>query len=137
MKVFLDTNIILDYVLVREPNIKVVDKIIDLIFNSTIQGYTSTNCLTDIFYISSKDLGKEAAKEIIFKIIGLLYVISVDLDDCVNALNLPIPDFEDALIVSCADKANVDNIITYDNDFCKFSTKSCKIVKPEEFLKII
>ena len=136
MRVFLDTNIILDYILEREPSIKITDEIINLILSGLVQGYTSTNCLTDIFYISSKKMGKKAAKDTLFKIIDMLIVISVDCDDCAKALELPITDFEDAIAIVCANKADVEYIITNDNDFPYGKFGQCKIISPEEFLKV-
>ena len=136
MRVFLDTNIILDYILEREPSIKITDEIINLILSGLVQGYTSTNCLTDIFYISSKTMGKKVAKDTLLKIIDMLIVISVDCDDCMIALNLPITDFEDAIAIVCASKADVEYIITNDNGFPKGQFGQCKVIKPEEFLRI-
>ena len=136
MKVFLDTNILLDRMLRRELNIDIVDELFSLICNERIIGFTTTNALTDIFYIASKFLGKDATKYELLDIIDIVSIISVDCDDCMIALNLPITDFEDAIAVVCASKADVEYIITNDNDFPKGKFGQCKVVKPEEFLKV-
>ena len=48
MKVLLDTNVILDTFLVREPYDKHSDVIFDLIGGDKITGYINTSSITDI-----------------------------------------------------------------------------------------
>jgi len=136
MKVFLDTNIILDRLLRRGLSIDIVDEIFNMIYSEMITGFTTANALTDIFYIASKIFGKDATKYELLDIINILSIISVDHNDCLTTLNLPITDFEDAIAVVCATKADVEYIITNDIDFPKDKFGKCKVVKPEEFIKL-
>ncbi|MEQ9355412.1 MAG: PIN domain-containing protein [Coleofasciculus chthonoplastes F3-SA18-01] len=52
MKVILDTNLILDYALKREPFSKLADQIFILIEQKRLEGYVSASTFTDLFYIS-------------------------------------------------------------------------------------
>ena len=107
MRILLDTNIILDFFLSREPNYKASEKIFELICKEKIQAFTTANSITDIYYISVKKLGEVTTKDAIRNLFNLVSIIDVDGYDCINALDLPFSDFEDALIVVCANKRNI------------------------------
>ena len=64
-----------------------------------------------------KRLGNSATREALRNLFDLLGVITVDGADCIHALDIPITDYEDALVMVCADKAGIDYIITNDTDF--------------------
>ena len=63
MKILLDTNVILDHILSREPNAKNVEKIFDMICKDEIEAAFTANSVTDIYYIVSKRLGNATARE--------------------------------------------------------------------------
>jgi len=51
IKALLDTNVILDTFVTREPHNKYSDMIFDLIGDNVIAGYVNTSSVTDIYYI--------------------------------------------------------------------------------------
>jgi predicted nucleic acid-binding protein len=51
MKVLIDTNIVLDILLAREPFLESAMKIIQMVDNGKIQVYVTANSITDIIYI--------------------------------------------------------------------------------------
>ena len=68
------------------------------------------------------------------KLINLLEIIDVDGDDCNNALGLPITDYEDALIVTCAGKESIDWVISNDQDFLKVESDLTQVISAADFL---
>ena len=96
MKILLDTNVVLDYILSREPHVESVGTIFDLICRDEIEAAFTANSVTDIYYIISKRLGDAVAREALRNLFNILVIISVDGSDCISALNLPMPDFEDS-----------------------------------------
>ena len=62
MKVLIDTNIALD-ILLNRPDYSDAALIFSFARQSIIECYISASAITDIFYISRKDLGKKPAKE--------------------------------------------------------------------------
>jgi predicted nucleic acid-binding protein len=48
VKILLDTNVILDYILSREPDAKSVGKIFDMICKDEIEAAFTANSVTDI-----------------------------------------------------------------------------------------
>jgi len=129
----LDNNILIDALEIREPFAEAAQQIL----RESAQGkyiccFTS-NSATDIYYVLNKRKGKEYAKAAITKLLNLLPVVSVTGQDCQQALDLPIDDFEDALLVVCAAKAQADCIITGDKDFLKAGSP-VKVILPVDFL---
>jgi len=133
MNVLIDTNVILDDILDRAPLAEAARKISQLATVDMIQGYITANSLTDIFYIVSKNRNEATARKIIRNLLLVFSVVSVDGDDCQDAIDLPMSDFEDALVVVCAEKANLDYIITNDRDFLSNVGYNGRPVKTKHF----
>ena len=133
MKILVDTNVILDFFLSREPYDKSAKEIFKLNYEEEIEVFTTASSITDIFFISEKKIGNEKARQAIHDLLAMLEIIEVDGIDCRNALKLAIPDFEDALVIVCADKVNIDFIVTRDEEFLKVQNA----IAPDEFLKKI
>ena len=135
MKIAIDNNLVLDALLARQPFNEVAEQILTACVD-THKGCLSTNNLTDIFYVLRKSIGASMAKAAVEKLMGLLEIISVNDEDCLNALSLPINDFEDALVVICAKKALADYIVTRDEKFLQLET-SVSLILPSNLLKIL
>ena len=60
-------------------------------------------------------------------------IVSISQDECKAALALPIDDFEDALVVISAQRANADYIITRDDKLLS-EASPVKIISPKGFL---
>ncbi|MCL1884336.1 MAG: PIN domain-containing protein [Defluviitaleaceae bacterium] len=131
MKILMDTNVVLDSLASREPYDKNADDIFDLIAKNHVEGYLNTSSVTDIYYILRKTLGDVTSRNGIKKILYLLQTIEISKSDCLAALESPMADFEDALVVVCANKLNLDYIITRDEELLKHSNA----ISPIEFLR--
>ncbi|MCL1878910.1 MAG: PIN domain-containing protein [Defluviitaleaceae bacterium] len=136
MKVLVDTNVILDFLLSREPNATDAEKIFAMISKEEISAFTTASSITDIYYVTAKRLGDNAARQAIRQLLKMFGVIAVDGNDCANALNLPMVDFEDALVVTCAEKEDVEYIVTNDKEFSQVDLKFAKIISAQNFITI-
>ena len=134
MKVMLDTNIILDVLLDREPFAEISDKLLRLCEKGTIEGYTTASCITDVFYFVRKHLhDTELSYDAMEKLIGILRICEVADRHIREALRLRRPDFEDALVAACAKSVSCDYIVTRDTKgFTDFEIPS---LTPEELLQ--
>jgi predicted nucleic acid-binding protein len=131
MKILLDTNIIIDNFAVREPHNKNANKIFTLIVEERITGYINTSSVTDVYYILRKTFTDQESRAMITTLLNLLQAIEVTKNDCFTALISPMSDFEDALVTVCADKVDIDFIVTRDDEFLKIP----KAVSPSDFLE--
>ena len=93
----------------------------------------TANAAADIFYLYSKVRNMQAATAALSFLFKIHEVVSVTHEDCVAALQLPVVDFEDALDAVCGQKANVDYIITRDEQFLA-NTLPIKKILPSNFV---
>ncbi len=131
MKIAFDNNVIIDALEPRPPFDIRAKELLRRAAVGEIEGWIVASSLTDIFYIMSRKVGANGAKEAIKNLTKLLTVVSVTDDDCQNALALPMPDFEDALIAVCAKKVGADCIVSRDEKFIK-AASGMKVVQPDK-----
>ena len=108
MKVFIDTNLVLDVLAERKPFYDTSRRIWGLIEKGELTGYLSASLITDIFYILKKYVGLNRAYETVNKLIMVFDVASVSETDIRKALSLALEDFEDALQLVCAKRIKAD-----------------------------
>ena len=137
MKILLDTNVILDHILSREPYSKNIGKIFDMICKDEIEAAFTVNSVTDIYYIVSKRLGDTTAREALRNLFNVLFIVSIDGNDCVSALDLPMTDFEDAVVAVCASKDSIDYIVSNDKEFLQADSNIARVVPSDDLLKLI
>ncbi len=134
MKVVVDNNVIISAL---KPDLQFEiesQRILQLASEKKIDGYVSANSLTDIFYVLRKVHGGEKAKVMLQKLTLILDIIGIEATDCIDALNLPMKDFEDAVVAVCAKKIKADFIVTRDENFIR-SSEIVKAVTPEQLLE--
>lgn len=134
MNVMIDTNVVLDDILDRFPYAESARKINHLITDECVNGYLTANCITDIFYIVSKNRDEAIARKTIKNLLLSFAVVGVDGQDCLRAINTPMRDFEDTLAVVCAEKEGIDYIITNDKSFLSQTELGVSTISPIEFL---
>lgn len=133
MRVLVDTNIILDDLLEREPFVRDAKALLQAIEDKQIQGYITATTLTDIFYIARKNKGIERARQDIFDLLALMQICTVDRSILETAILSNLPDFEDAVQIACALNENLDAIIT--RDIQGFAGASLQILSAGELLE--
>ncbi len=112
MRVLLDKNIILDFLLEREPFFSDADTVLQTIRTGQVEGFITATTLTNIFYIARKIKGTVIAKQYVSIILATLEVIPVDRPILEAALASNLSDFEDAVQEACAMRENLDAIVT-------------------------
>ena len=135
MKVLIDTNVVLDILLHREPWYFNAAFIFGFTKKNIIQSFVSATTITDIFYLSKKDLGKKDAKESIKKLFQIFYPAAVTDMNIYKALDLDWDDFEDSVQYAVGESFSVDYIITRNTK--DFSNSGIPAVTPEQFINII
>jgi predicted nucleic acid-binding protein len=135
-KVLLDTNIVLDFALKREPFYEDAQAIFNEITKGNTDGYITASMATDIFYLLQKTNGKKFAKDIFANLLLILDVLTVYREDVYIAQHLEWDDFEDALQAQVALHSDMDAIVTRDiKDYKK--VQYLDIVQPANFIQCI
>ena len=134
MKVFIDTNIILDAVLSRKPFSDAAEQIFLLTAKEQIDANITANSITDIYYFVFKSIGNsDKAKEILRVLFSTFNISAIGIDDLNQALELQMKDFEDALISSCAKRSKANYIITRNTK--DFVNSPITAIMPDDFIK--
>ena len=130
-KVFLDTNILIDFVDNRE-NREYAETIIELGHRGYIELFASYLSFANMGYILRKreQTDRYRMMRLARKVVEVLPCDSSQLD---NALSQPVKDFEDMLQYQCALAVGCDVIVTNNKrDFSEFS--QLPFLTAEEFL---
>ncbi|MBI9060716.1 MAG: PIN domain-containing protein [Marinilabiliaceae bacterium] len=132
MKLFLDTNVVLDLLGEREPFYNSAAKIATLADKGEIQLIVSALTYSTVFYILSRFENNETVKEKIRKF--RVIVETSDLTDKIidKGLVSKFTDFEDALQYYCAVKMECDIIITRNGK--DFKESDIPVLTPDEYL---
>jgi predicted nucleic acid-binding protein len=132
MKALLDTNVILDIIFRRLPWKEKAVKIWQAHEKGLIQAHMSASAMTDVFYVTRREAGLEAAQRAVGKLLSSLTIITVDRAILAYANQLPGKDFEDNVQIACAIKAEVGAIITRDK--ADFRLAAVPVFTPAEFV---
>ncbi len=112
VKVLLDTNIIVDYALARQPYFGNSEAVILLAEQRQIEGYISASTFSDLYYIIRKDKGHSLTLEFLREIVTFCQIATVDQPAITMALATNFRDFEDAIQYSTAVLNHLDAIVT-------------------------
>jgi predicted nucleic acid-binding protein len=132
MKILLDTNIVLDLLVQREPFCNDAKTIFELIESNEVNGYLCATSITTIYYLISKSVDKLQANEIIENLLQLFNVADVNKNILLKSLQNNGKDFEDSVIYTSAEYFNIDVIITRDKK--GFKQSNIKVMQPKKFL---
>jgi predicted nucleic acid-binding protein len=136
MKLLIDTNVVLDILLRREPHYENAAKIAVLSENNHIECYISASAATDIYYISNKELrNKDTAIALLENLLKTFRIATVSESCILEALNLKWNDFEDCVQYTAGKNINVDYIITRNTS--DFSKSQIKAISSDDFMQII
>ena len=144
-KVFLDTNVLLDFLLKRKTgqsdSYEKALAVINFCILTNIPIYFSILSIKDIFYILTRLMKSRQAKEkqlaIKQKVNGLLQlgeILVTSENAFLNAMGSSFADFEDALQNYTATEANVNIIVTRNKK--DFINSEIRVYTPGEFLNL-
>ena len=135
MRVLVDTNVLLDAFMKREPFFEDSDRVVKLCSNKKFYGFLAAHTITNLFYILRKKNSNEKCREIIMDLLTVFKVDSINIEKISKALlDEDFKDFEDCLQVECAKAVDADYIITRDTKDFEKSTVPC--VTPAEFCNL-
>jgi predicted nucleic acid-binding protein len=134
MRVLIDTNIVLDFLLQREPFSQDAELLFQAISAGQIIGYVTATTLTDIFYISRKRTRSvEQARQAVSEILTAMVICPINRAVLESAFNSGLVDFEDAVQIFGAVAQGLDAILTRDSK--GFLSSPIPILSIQEMLK--
>ncbi len=134
-KLFLDTDVVIDYFTDREPFVNPATELFDLNEKGEVQLYLSTISINNIYYIVRKYLGHKKSIEVIDSLMEMTEIVATTKKEIVQAMNNDFSDFEDSIQYSCALTINdLDGIIT--RNVKDFRNAKIAVLTPLNFLKL-
>lgn len=134
--ILIDTDVILDFFLDREPFSENAAKILSLCEKKKITGFVTPVIVSNVYYLLSQKGKQEKVIEKLKILFSLLEILIIDKNSIMVALNSDFKDFEDALQNYAAVlNGEIDIIVTRNTKDYKKSELG--IMNPEDFLKSI
>ena len=134
MRILLDTNVIMDYIVKRSPFSDNAEKVIELCMESNVQACIAAHTITNLFYILRKHLSVEKRRSILLMLCKMFTITGIDADKLKSALlDTEFNDFEDCLQVESAKYFEADFIIT--RNLKDFTGSAVPALEPLELIK--
>lgn len=133
-RVLLDSDVILDFVLARKPFDAEAKEIFELLARQKFVGFMTSITPINVFYIGRKIKGASDTLKAIKRLL-LLEVCAADKNLLQNALASSITDYEDAVQHVCAERENLDLIVT--RNLSDYQNATLPIYSPADFLNLL
>lgn len=112
-KILIDTNVLLDYLLEREPFFEDVKKVILSCTEGNAKGCIAAHSISNMFFILRKDYTAKERREILSNLCTIFDVEGIDKAKLLSGLaNEEFSDFEDCLQMECAKSYGAKYIVT-------------------------
>lgn len=132
MKIFLDTNVILDYLCKREPFCMETDILFEMFEQKIHKGMASSLSIVNCAYILRKHFPKHQIKKTIDWLCHDFEITIVEKSTVTQANNSNSKDFEDAVQYFSALPSHPDVILTRDK--LGFDGLGIPVMTPAEFV---
>ena len=133
MKVLIDTNIIVDVALDRDPFFTASEQVLGFVEQHEIEGYISASTFSDLYYIIRKAKGHPWTLQFLQRIATFCQVATVNQAIISMALATNFKDFEDAIVYGAAVLNHLDAIITRNPK--DFPVTIPQILTPEQLIQ--
>lgn len=134
MTVLVDTNVIIDFLVTREPYYEASSQIIAKCASGELKGYIAFHSVPNLWYILRK-IPESKRRTWILDICSFMQVTSVPHKEVLKAVQMEnFKDLEDCLQDRCAINVNAQYIIT--RNMLDFTNSEVPAILPENFLKI-
>ncbi|MDE7310415.1 MAG: PIN domain-containing protein [Eubacterium sp.] len=135
MNILIDTNVIIDFLITREPFFHASSKIIAMCANGELSGYIAFHSIPNLWYIMRK-IPEQKRRKWLVDLCGFLKVISVKHEEVLKAIEMAeFKDFEDCLQDRCAKSVCAKYILTRNE--ADFIGSEVPAISPEVFLATI
>ena len=135
MRVLIDTNVVVDVMLSREPFVEASADILSRVESGELIGCICATTVTTIHYLAAKVLGAQRALGEVRKILSLFEVVPVSRPVLEAALNLGFGDYEDAVLHEAARQADAQGIVTRNPRH--FKAAALPVYTPEELSRAL
>jgi predicted nucleic acid-binding protein len=136
MKIFVDTNILVDLIADRKPFSKFAIQLFSKAEVGKLELYTSSHSIATTHYLLKKYVDEKELREVLFNLLEYLNIVAINLDILKKGLKSKHKDFEDAIqIISAYSIEKMDCIVT--RNIKDFKNSEIPVYTPDELAKYI
>lgn len=136
MVILIDTNIIIDFLMKRQPYLEDAVKIVSLCTEKKVKGYLAAHTVSNLFYILRKEYSALQRREMLCALCKIFEISEIDKKKILAALeNRNVTDFEDCLQMECALEVSAEYIVTRNLD--DYADSKITAIDPKGFLKLV
>ncbi|WP_289286131.1 type II toxin-antitoxin system VapC family toxin [Parablautia intestinalis] len=134
-RILVDTNVLLDYLLTREPFYEDAKKIIHACVDGEAKGCIAAHSISNMFFILRKDYDVKERREVLVNLCSIFDVEGLDKTKILSGLqNEDFSDFEDCLQVECAKAFDAEYIVTRNID--DYKSSEIRAILPKDYLEL-
>ena len=134
MRAMIDTCVLLDAIQNREPFSKAASEIFLLAANERFTGYLTASSATDIHYIVRRAThSDDLSRQVLQKLFTLFEPLDTTGMDCRRAIPSAVMDYEYAVMVETAVRAQLHCIVTRNGR--DYAQSPVPALSPEEFVR--
>lgn len=112
LDLLIDTNVILDVLLARQPWAADAVRLFDAVERGTARGFIAAHAITTIYYVMDKERGRQAAVLAVSDLMQMFTVVAIGGPEIHRAVAMNLADFEDAVQVAAYLAADARYIVT-------------------------
>ena len=133
MRVLVDTDVLIDLALDRQPHAGAAAELLELLEGRRADGFMAWHSASNFDYLVAPSRGKQEAREFLVDLASVLEIARTTTDSLRVAGRLPLKDFEDAMQVAAALACGADVITTRNvRDYAKAPIEA---VTPAELVR--
>ena len=131
MRVLLDTDVVLDLILDRQPFVQAATQLFELHEQGRLDIFVAAITLTNVFYVTRKNKGLDTARRAVDELLAKVGVCPLDQQILEQARKAAFKDYEDAVHTS-ATASGLEAIIT--RNLSDYKTATLAVFSPTDFL---
>ena len=132
MKIFVDANVVIDYLVDRAPFADDAEAVIEVCVEEGNEGAFTGLSACNAVYIIGRSIGRRKAELLVKEVASLVGLLPISPSDIKTNLGADHPDFEDSLQIAAARSWGADVIVTRDKT--GFVNSPIKVQTPSEFI---
>ena len=132
MRILVDTNVVLDLLLDRDPFSDAAARVFSLVEKSELEAFLCATTVTTIDYLLSRSLDRDVAKTALHRLLEMFEIAPVNRSVLEEALQSRMIDFEDAVLSYAANLVGATIIVTRNTK--DFHNSPISAMDPVEFL---
>lgn len=112
LALLVDTNVVLDVILAREPWAADAVRLLDTIERGGARGFIAAHAVTTVQYVVAKATDRTTANTAVADLLEVLTVVETGAAEFHRALAMGLGDFEDAVQAAACLTAGADYLVT-------------------------